>query len=69
MLLENVWLARHLKPVKYICNQGNELLGADFTAVLERHNIAKSSAATKNPQANSIVERLHQAVANSLLVL
>jgi len=67
--LENTWVARYPKPVKCIYDQGNEFLGAAFQAKLEELDVTPSAAGTKNPQANSIVERLHQSVANSLRTL
>ena len=69
LLLENAWVARHPKPVKCIYDQGNEFLGAAFQAKLEELDVTPSAAGAKNPQANSIVERLHQSVANALRML
>ena len=69
LLFENTWLARYPMPLKCIYDQGNEFLGPGFQRVLNRHNIQRSPTGVKNPQANSIVERLHQSIANSLRVL
>ena len=69
LLLENNWLARYPLPKKCIYDQGNEFLGAEFQRVLRRHNIKPSAAGTKNPQANSVCERLHQSMANSIRIL
>ena len=69
LLFENTWLARYPMPLKCIYDQGNEFLGPGFQRVLSRHNIQRSPTGVKNPQANSIVERLHQSVASSLRVL
>ena len=69
LLFENTWLARYPMPVKCIYDQGSEFLGPGFQRVLNRHNIQKSPTGVKNPQANSIVERLHQSIANSLRIL
>jgi len=69
LLLENQWIARYPSPKKCMYDQGNEFLGAEFQKILQRNNIEPAPAATKNPQANSNVERLHQTIASSLRLL
>jgi len=69
LLLENNWFARWSSPKKCMCDQGNEFLGADFQKALRRHEVEPVAAATKNPQANSMIQRLHQTIASSLRLL
>jgi transposase InsO family protein len=53
---ENQWLARYLRPIECIYNQGGEFLGQGFQDVLRKHNICSRPIRAKNPQANAIVE-------------
>jgi transposase InsO family protein len=69
MLFENVWLSRYLRPVKCVFDQGNEFLGSAFQDVLLNHGIEAHPVTVKNPQGNSIVERLHQTIGNLLHLL
>lgn len=48
------------------CGHG---LGADFQQVLQTHDVETSPAGTKNLQANSVCERLHQSIGNSSCTL
>ena len=57
--LENLWLSRYL-------HQGGEFLGWPFQQLLRRHGIKPKPTTSKNPQANAICERMHQAVGNTL---
>ena len=69
MLFENHWLSRYPIPSDVIYDQGGEFIGHQFQRVLERHNIHGSPCTAKNPQANAVCERMHQAIGNSLRVL
>ena len=64
--LENAWLSRYPRPARIIYDQGSEFKGEGFQAVLRRHHIHKRPTSVKNPQANSICERLHQTITNVL---
>ncbi len=66
---ENSWLARYPCPKYCIFDQGGEFTGYPFQRTLARHGIGRRPTTSKNPQANSICERMHQAVGNSLRVL
>lgn len=66
---ENHWLSRFPLPRYCIHDQGGEFLGWPFQQVLQRHGIQKRPITAKNPQANSICERMHQTVGNTLRVL
>lgn len=63
---ENCWLARYPRPNKCIHDNGGEFIGADFQVILEKNGIKDAPTTSKNPQANSVCERLHQTVANIL---
>ena len=63
---EQCWLARYSKPGHIVFDQGKEFTGYAFQAMLARHQIIPHPISVKNPQANGICERMHQAVGNTL---
>lgn len=65
----NHWLARYPLPSNCIHDQGGEFIGWDFQTMLEQNGIHSRSTTAKNPQANSICERMHQSIGNTLRVL
>ena len=66
---ENSWLCRYPRPLTCTHDQGTEFTGWDFQHMLRRHNIHANCISAKNPQANSVCERMHQVVGNTLRVL
>lgn len=66
---ENTWLSRYPRPVSCIFDQGTEFTGHKFQEMLYEHGIHAAPIGAKNPQANSICERMHQSVGNTLRVL
>mmetsp|Transcript_89531 Transcript_89531/g.175229 ORF Transcript_89531/g.175229 Transcript_89531/m.175229 type:complete len:1053 (-) Transcript_89531:4218-7376(-) len=66
---ENTWLARYPRPVHLIYDQGGAFIGYNFQRMLRRHNIHGHCISSKNPQANSVAERMHQVVGNALRTL
>ena len=66
LLFENTRLARYPLPQYCTHDQGGEFTGWAFQQMLRRHGIHGRCAASKNPQANAICERMHQSVGNQL---
>ena len=66
MLFENNWLSRYARPVKCIHDQGGEFIGSEFQEMLNRFNIRPAQITTRNPQDNSICERMHQTMLNQI---
>jgi transposase InsO family protein len=64
---ENTWL--YQRPKNVIHDQGGEFIGYGFIHRLQVHNIQSRTTTAKNPQANSVRERMHQAIGNTLRVL
>lgn len=60
------WLSRYPKPVRCVHDQGTEFMGQDFQRMLEVFGIRPVPISVRNPQANSIAERMHQTVGNLL---
>jgi transposase InsO family protein len=69
MKFENTWLSRYPRPIYVIHDQGGEFLGHEFQERLRVHNIVSRATTVKNPQANAVCERMHQAIGNTLRVL
>jgi hypothetical protein len=66
---ENTWLSRFPRPTHLIYDQGGEFTGHAFQNMLNRLHVHRHPVSAKNPQANSVCERMHQTIGNSLRVL
>ncbi|MGH3053396.1 MAG: hypothetical protein ACRDL7_00275, partial [Gaiellaceae bacterium] len=66
---ENEWLSRYPRPLNCIHDGGPEFIGTEFQHVLRANGVLDSGITARNPQANSICERMHQVVGNSLRTL
>ena len=65
----NTWLSRYPRPLNCTYDQGGEFIGWEFQEMLIRNGIHPRPTSAKNPQSNSICERMHQSVGNTLRVL
>ncbi|MGH7974604.1 MAG: hypothetical protein ACREBR_03695 [bacterium] len=63
---ENNWLARYPRPIKCTHDGGPEFIGSAFQHVLRANGVLDNCITARNPQANSICERMHQVAGNSL---
>ena len=63
-LVEQVWLTRYPWPQEIIYDRGSEFMGLFATMVSEDYNIKKRPITVRNPQANAILERIHQTLGN-----
>ena len=62
--VELAWLTRYPLPEKVILDRGNEFL-AEFKELIEKdYGILIRPITTRNPQANAILERVHQTIGN-----
>ena len=62
--VEQTWLTRYPWPVKIIYDRGGEFL-REFANMIEKdYGIQKVPTTRKNPQANGILERIHQTLGN-----
>ena len=66
MKFETTWLSRYPRPLHCIYDQGGEFVGFPFQRLLHRYSIQGRPTTSKNPQANSVCERMHQTVGNML---
>ena len=60
------WLTRYPLPSKVVVDRGNELL-AEFSKMIKNdYSIKVIPITSSNPQANAILERVHQTIGNLL---
>eukprot|EP00957_Ditylum_brightwellii_P125480 9564800-Ditylum_brightwellii.AAC.1 len=65
-IVKQTQLTRYPWPQKVVLDRGTELM-KDFTMLIrDEYGIKHKPITTKNPQANSIVERAHQTIGNLL---
>lgn len=64
-----LWLARYPWPERCVHDNGGEFVGPEFQTLMQRCKIKDVTTSAKNPQANSICERMHQTVGNVLRIL
>ena len=60
------WLTRYPWPTEVICDRGREFMGAVKDMLKDDYGVSKKMITTRNPQANSMVERAHQTVHNMI---
>lgn len=66
-VLEISWLCRYPRPLIIIADRGGEFSGQFFERNLrEEYGIELRLITTANPQANAVVERIHQVIGNML---
>ena len=49
-------------------DNGNEFLGLEFSQMLKKNNIQSIPTTVKNPQANPILERMHQTISTMIVI-
>ena len=66
-VVEQEWLSRYPRPSQVIYDRGSEFIGHEFQRMIkEDYGIVRKPISSKNPQANAIIERIHQVVGNIL---
>lgn len=64
--VEQAWLSRYPWPKKITFDKGSEFK-AEFAAMIEEeYGIEKRGISPRNPQANSVLERIHQVIGNMI---
>ena len=64
--VEQTWLTRYPRPDLITYDRGREFLAEFATMVTEDYGIQKKGITTRNPQANAIIERVHQTMGQIL---
>jgi len=65
-IVEQAWLTRYPWPTQIIFDRGSEFMAEFSTMVQKDYGIKKKPITTRNPQANAIIERIHQVIGNML---
>jgi hypothetical protein len=58
------WFSRYPWPTQVTFDRGLEFIGHEFKKMLNDYGVKKKPITTRNPQANAIVERVHQTISN-----
>ena len=64
--VELAWLTRYPIPNKVIMDRGNEFLAEFREMIINDYGITVKQITSRNPQANAILERVHQTIGNIL---
>lgn len=63
-VVETTWLTRYPWPTQLIFDKGKEFMG-DFAAMITNdYGIERKGTTVRNPQANAVLERIHQTLGN-----
>ena len=64
-IIEQQWLTWYPLPTQVTFDRGNEFIGHEFiNMVTKDYGIKKKPITVRNPQANAIIERVHQTIGN-----
>ena len=64
-IAEQEWFARYPWPTQVTFDRGSEFIGKDFQDMIKKdYGITAKPITVRNPQANAIVERVHQVIGN-----
>ena len=65
-VIEQTWFTRYPWPSQVILDRGTEFM-AEFTSMIEEeYGVTKKPITKRNPQANAIIERVHQTLGNMI---
>jgi len=64
LALDRQWLCRYPRPTYITYDQGGEFTGKEFQELLDSYGIKAKPATSRNPQSNSVVERVHLTLHN-----
>jgi hypothetical protein len=65
-MLEYTWLTRYPWPTEIRMDRGKEFAAEVSAALKDQYGIVRKLITTRNPQANSIIERIHQVIGDML---
>ena len=63
-IVEQAWLTRYPWPSQIVYDKGTEFMAEFADMVQNDYGIKKRGITTRNPQANAIIERVHQTLGN-----
>ena len=65
-ILEVIWLSRYPWPAQLIFDRGSEFKAEVQDLVTKDYGIKRKPISVRNPQANAIIERIHQTIGNMI---
>jgi transposase InsO family protein len=65
-VLEQTWLVRYPRPAEIIMDRGKEFAAEVRDELQNEYGAIRKLIITRNPQANSMVERAHQTIHNMI---
>ena len=65
-VIEQAWFTRYPWPSQVVMDRGSEFMAEFAQTIQEEYGIKKKRITTRNPQANSIIERIHQTIGQML---
>ena len=65
LLVNKTWFSRYPRPVEVVYDNISEFK-LYFQHLLDKYGVEKNPTSVKNPQANGILERMHQTFGNML---
>ena len=65
-VLEMTWFSRYPWPVEVVMDRGKEFMAEVKSLLLNEYGITRKPITTRNPQANSMIERAHQTIHNMI---
>ena len=68
IVLEQTWLTRYPWPTEVIMDRGREFRAEVEKTLRDEYGLRRKFITTRNPQANSMVERAHQTIHNLIAV-
>lgn len=66
LAVDRTWFCRYPRPEKIIYDKGHEFTAKEFQELFQSYGIDGARATTENPQANSVVERVHGVLGDML---
>ena len=63
-VIEKTWLTRYPRPSEITLERGKEFMAEVTKMIRNDYGIKKRPITARNPQANAIIERVHQTIAN-----
>jgi hypothetical protein len=68
-ILEYKWLARYPRPAAVIMDRGREFYAEVADTLYDEYGITLKYITARNPQGNSMIERIHQTIRNMIATL
>eukprot|EP00957_Ditylum_brightwellii_P182922 13933793-Ditylum_brightwellii.AAC.1 len=65
-VVETTWLTRYPHPTKVVLDRGTEIMTEFTDMIASDYGVMKKPITARNPQANSIIERVHQIIGNMI---